>query len=186
MKQKIFISIFLSINFFSFSQKQNINITTIDGIIFNVKKYSSKTEYLKLIFENGSSKELPYNLLGKIEYEDKYKKETKKITEHFVRISNRNGALMELVSEGKCNFYQDFTADGNGGTSTGFYVKKNNEKIATQIGHNSFANFTNYKKITLKYFNDCPNIIENIEKKYNRKKVKILKEIIAFYNNNCL
>ncbi len=38
------------------------------------KKYSSKTEYLKLIFENGSSKELPYNLLGKIEYEDKYKK----------------------------------------------------------------------------------------------------------------
>ena len=183
MKQTALLIIFTISTFFSFSQRQNITVTKKDGTVLNVKSYSNKVKFLKLNFENGKTLELPYNQLNKIEYDYEYKSEIEKVIVEFVRISNRNGSLMEKVVNGKCNLYEGLASYGTGGAVTTYYVKRENELIATKIGSNSFVDLANYKKIALDYFKDCPTVINKIEKKFKRKKAK---ELVEFYNENCL
>lgn len=179
MRQKTLLIIFIFSTFFTFSQIQNITVIKKDGTILNVKNYSSKVKFLKLIFENGKTQELPYDHLDRVEYEYKEKKKTEKIVEQFVRISERNGSMMKRIVSGECNLYENLGYQ----SVTYYYAKKETDRIATKLGSNSFVDTANYRKAALDYFNDCPILIEKIKKKYNRKKVK---ELIEFYNNNCL
>lgn len=179
MRQIVLLIIFIFSTFISFSQKQNIAVTKKDGTVLNVKRYSSKVKYLKLVFENETTQELSYNQLDKIEYEYKERKKVEKITEQFVRMSERNGAMMKTVVSGECNLYENLGYQ----SVTYYYAKKDTDKIATKLGSNSFVDVANYKNVALEYFKDCPSIIKEIKKKFRRKKIK---ELIEFYNNNCL
>ncbi len=61
-----------------------------------------------------------------------------------------------------------------GGTSTIYFIKVKNKLI--RIG-------SKIKKKHIKIFNNCPSLIQKIEKK-ELKKIHVYK-IIAYYNNNC-
>ncbi|APY09537.1 hypothetical protein BWZ20_15045 [Winogradskyella sp. J14-2] len=179
MRQIALLIIFIFSTFISFSQKQNITVTKKDGTVLSVKRYSSKVKYLKLVFENETTQELSYNQLDKIEYEYKDRKKVEKITEQFVRMSERNGSMMKRVVSGECNLYENLGYQ----SVTYYYAKKDTDKVATKLGSNSFMDVANYKKAALEYFKDCPSIIKKIKKKFKRKKIK---ELVEFYNNNCL
>lgn len=174
--------LFIFITALSFSQEKDYIITKKNGTALSVKGYFSKAKYLKLKLKNENTQELPYSQLDKIEYEIKNKRKIEKITKQFIRTSKNKGFLMTRIAEGNCNAYSITEASG-GGSSTTYYVKKNNEQIATRIGSRDLVVVYNYKKIALKYFEDCPKVITKIKKKFKRKKIK---ELVEFYNANCL
>ena len=182
MRTLLILITFIFYSFSSFSQKKGYVITKKDGTTYNVKNYNSKNNYLKLIFNNGNIQKLPYNELEKIVYERKVKrKKIIKITKQFVRISERNGILMNKVVDGKCKVF-NYSNVGNN-ASTFYFVHRENEKFATELGISNYVSFKSYKKSALKYFSDCPKTINKIKKKFNKRKII---ELVEFYNNNCL
>lgn len=188
MKTKIILILFLTASL-SFGQNESITVTKKDGTVLKVKRYSSKAKYLKLVFENKENFKLPYNQLDKVEYEIQNKKETQKITEQYVKTSERNGSMMRLITSGKCNLYKNLSSThyygsvgGSPGAVTSYYAKRENEPIATKLGNNSVINFVGFKSKALEYFQDCPSTVKKIKKKFKRKKTK---ELVEFYNANC-
>lgn len=102
--------------------------------------------------------------------------------EEFVMTSDNRGMLMELIVAGKRNSYTYIGPDGSGHTITDYYVKKKGDHKALQLGSRNFINLINFKQRALDYFADCPAIIENITKKFNRKKTH---QLVQFYNAHC-
>jgi hypothetical protein len=174
------ISTFLSLT--CYGQLKGYKITKKNGTSFYVKNYRSKKTFLKLILNNGKTENLNYSELDNIQYERKVKrKKTVKITKQFVRISERNGMLMERIVNGKCKMYTYSTIGEY--SNTFYYVYRENEKIATELGSINLLPIKNYKKKAIEYFTDCPIVIKKIKKKFRKRKIE---ELVEFYNTNCL
>ncbi len=102
--------------------------------------------------------------------------------------SNR---LLDLVIEGKVSLYRDMLHVDNG-VQLVYYVDKKNEKL-TKIFPVGFMGNGSDKAIS-EYFNDCPAILELLEREAFRKFVKMkkglksqyrLEEIVKYYNQKC-
>jgi hypothetical protein len=182
---KLFLSFVISLlfNFYVFSQKKNCIVTKKDGTQLNIKNYRNKKQFLKLIFDDGTSQNLLYKDLDRIDFEIKSKKnKLVKIVKQFVRISERNGILMELILDGKCKVFSCKKATRFGNyIRTFYYVQRDKENIATELGSDGLAT-ENYKKRALEYFQECPKIINRIKSKFRKKEIK---ELVIYYNNNC-
>lgn len=150
----------------------------------------------------------PYTMLGRdviyfrLNEEDEYDKwrsdAVDKITLHgldwiktyqYINLFGKN-RLCELVCEGAVNLYRvedsgltypvrndPFKTTPNLTSTETYYLKRTDQPKFTKIGKN------NRKKI-LKYLNDCSYVEEYLEgKSYN---VFVLKEVVDFYNYNCI
>jgi len=177
MRLIILFSFFVS---FLYAQKTTYTITKKDNTEFLAKSYSSKTKYLQFTTINNKKIQIPYIELDNIEvdYEKKVKRKIekgKKILK-FIRISNRNGVLMKVLKEGKCNLYaHEFQY-------THYYVLRKEEQIATPIYLKQILS-NNFKKTAMQYFKDCDKVLKKIESKDFTK--KNISEMIDFYNSNC-
>lgn len=180
---KLLIS-FLLFTTLSFGQNTIYTITKKDGTEYKTKNYFTKNKTLKLnLLDSNNSVEIPYNLLNSIKYTSKRRKNKGEIiTLKFVRISKRNGRIMELLNFGKCEVYE-YRDYSNVGISVNFYVLRENENIATWLGSKDLVSVMNFKKRALEYFKDCPTVLKKIKKKFKRKKIP---KLIEFYNKNCL
>lgn len=161
-----------------FAQKTVYTITTIDNIEYKAKSYNSKFKKFKFTTTNGKELEVPYNQLKSIKYSEKRKRKSKPeiITLKFIRISERNGVLMKVLKEGKCDLYvHQFQY-------LHYYVLRSGEKIATPIYLKQIIS-NNFKKTALEYFKDCENVTDKIKKKEFWK--KNIPEMVEYYNNNC-
>tara|TARA_B110000037_G_C16800418_1_gene375289 strand:- start:27 stop:560 length:534 start_codon:yes stop_codon:yes gene_type:complete len=63
------------------------------------------------------------------------------------------------------------------------FVKKKNEKFAYNIGYIYGAGYKGIKKRVRKYFSDCPDLINKVNK--NKIKKKNTLGIVEYYNKNC-
>ncbi len=62
------------------------------------------------------------------------------------------------------------------------YVKRKGENVATHLGSDQL--FTkNFKKAASRFFKDCTSLVQKIENRAYKK--RDIKEIVAFYNNEC-
>lgn len=182
MKTVITILIFAVFSLSCCGQIKGYKITKKNGTSFYVKNYRGKKAFLKLILNNGKTENLDYSKLDNIQYEIKgRKKKIVKVTKEFVRISERNGILMERIVNGKCKAFQ-YSTVGNY-ANTFYFVHRKNEKFATELGSINIIPLKNYKKKAIEYFDDCPLITKKIKSKFRKRKIK---ELVELYNNNCL
>ena len=175
----------LTILFFFFvsllyGQKTTYKITKKDNTEYLAKSYSSKTKYLQFTTINGKEIKMRYTDLDKIEFEYERKLKRKIIKEKkilkFIRFSNRNGVLMKLLKEGKCDLYvHEFQY-------LHYYVLRKGEQIATPIYLKQIIS-NNFKKTALDYFKDCNEVVKKIKTKHFTK--KNISKMVDFYNSNC-
>lgn len=161
-----------------FAQKTIYTITKTDNTEYKAKTYNSKFKKFKFTTTNGQELEIPYNQLESIKYTEKENRKSKSenITLKFIRISERNGVLMKVLKEGKCNLYvHEFEY-------LHYYVLRKNEQIATPIYLKQIIS-NNFKKTALEYFKDCKKVTDKIKKKKFWK--KNIPEMVDYYNNNC-
>lgn len=172
------IILFLLFTSIALGQKKVITVFKTNGKVLKAKRINDLPKNYKVVLLNGDVVNIPYNQIGRVEYFEKRKKQMVLLTDEFVRVSKRNGYMMELIVSGKCKMYE--TPSISGGNS--YYVLREGEKIATLLGANTTFSLGGYKKEALAYFNDCPKAIEKINKKFKRKETK---ELVEFYNANC-
>ncbi len=153
-----------------------------DGTKIEAKSYFTVKNLIRVTKISGDLIKIPYNQFDRIEYEVKSRKSTRKVTEEFVQFSKRHGKMMELIHDGRCKSYTWVGAVGGGNTGTEYYAKMEGDSEAVQIGSKNFIDLNSYKNKALKLFNDCPIVIEKINKKFKRKKVH---DLVQFYNENC-
>lgn len=184
--KKIFYIVFLFLTLPIFSQEREATIIFIDStsmkgfgeiknekIYFRVDLKSEKSEW-----KYDSAKGLIFSGYGfteKYEYikPDKYSKPI----------------VMQVIEEGNVNLYKksSYGLKINTGFNTSrriidydfssaYYVKKNNEANATELTFN-------FKSRSIRYFFDCPAVIEKIKKR--EFKVSTIPEMIYYYNDYC-
>lgn len=161
-----------------FAQETIYTIKTNDNKEYKAKTYNSKFKKFKFNTTNGKEFEISYNQLESIEYTRKINKKSKpeNITLKFIRISERNGVLMRVLKEGKCNLYvHEFQY-------LHYYVLRKDEQIATPIYLKQIIS-NNFKETALEYFKDCKKVTDKIKSKHFGK--KNIPEMIDFYNKNC-
>lgn len=97
--------------------------------------------------------------------------------------------LMELVIEGEVNLYklekdiviynnnrEDNIPNSYTSTVTGYFVKHKNDKTAIDI-------MFGFKKRIVRFFSDCPDIIEMVnDKTFTNNDIEL---IVIYYNKNC-
>lgn len=100
--------------------------------------------------------------------------------------------LLNLVLLGDVALYQieHFDTVGNYGLTYSYkgasyyLVESNNESFATFIGSKSIAvGRKNIKKGLIKYFKDCPDLINKLKNKKFKKRDIV--EVVEYYNENC-
>ncbi|GAB1858688.1 hypothetical protein MHTCC0001_35280 [Flavobacteriaceae bacterium MHTCC 0001] len=161
-----------------FAQKIIYTITKTDNTQYKAETYNTKFKKFKFTTTDGQELEMAYNQLGSIEYfENRYKKlKPENITLKFIRFSERNGVLMKVLKEGKCNLYvHEFQY-------LHYYVLRKDEHIATPIYLKQTIS-NNFKKTALEYFKDCKKVTDKIKKKEFWK--KNIPEMVEYYNSNC-
>lgn len=172
------IILFLLFTSIALGQKKDITVFKTNGKELKAKRINNLPKYYKVVLLNGDVVNVPYSQIDRVERFEKRKKEMVSVTEEFVRVSKRNGYMMELIVSGKCKMYENPSMSGG----NSYYVLREGEKIATLLGANTTFSLGGYKKEALAYFNDCPKAIEKINKKFKRKETK---ELVEFYNANC-
>ncbi len=103
--------------------------------------------------------------------------------------------VLEQVIGGEINLYRISSMNrapfpgGNGGfigeytfSTNSYYILRSSDKKATYLGSNTLFS-KNFKKEGVKFFKDCPKLIEKI--KEETLKLKHIKEIVHFYNQKC-
>lgn len=176
----LLILIALSLSISSFSQEQIYTITKTDGTIIKAKYFSERTKFIKYTTLNDEDFDLPYREFNKVQYtyQKNKKSEIKQVTARFINFSKRNGMVMILLKEGKCSLYMYYTSQGG----AHYCVIRENEQIATAIYLKQIIS-NNFKKTALKYFEDCPKILEKIKsKEFNKKNIQ---DMIDYYNDKC-
>ena len=161
------------------AQEAKYTITTNDGAVYKAKSYNSKVKKFKFTVENGKEKEISYGELKSIKFVRKINRRSKPLDVElrFVRISERNGILMRILKEGRCNLYvHEFNY-------LHYYVLRDGEQIATPIYLKQIIS-NNFKKTALEYFDDCKEVTDRIKKKKFWK--KNIPEMVEYYNNNCV
>ncbi len=174
--------LFLLFSIFSFGQKIVYTITKKDGTEYKAKNFFTRNNFIELKLVSNDNVEIPYQLLDEIKYTVRRGKNKGNIVvSKFVKYSKNRGRMMRLLNYGKCEvfLYRDVSS---GRISMNFYVLRENENYATWLGSKDLVSVMNYKKRALKYFKDCPLVIEKIKKKFKRKKIP---ELVEFYNVNC-
>ncbi|MCB0476047.1 MAG: hypothetical protein KDC69_10240 [Flavobacteriaceae bacterium] len=173
---------FLLFTILTFGQAKIYLITTTNGTEIKAKKYSPEEYFLRVKTLNNEIVKISYDELNKIQYDITEKGEIRTITRKYVLISDDYGELMGLMVSGKCNLYLGTEPFGST-PYINYFVLREGEQFATMIGSKSVISKHNFRKTALEYFKDCPQIIEKIEKDFNRKKIM---ELVEFYNKNCL
>ncbi|MGB0891371.1 MAG: hypothetical protein ACPGUU_03390 [Flavobacteriaceae bacterium] len=74
---------------------------------------------------------------------------------------------------------------GIGGSSTTYYLGKEDSDIIEKITSRESFNFKRFKKIVLKHFKDCKLLVEKTKKKKKYLKKETMFSIVEFYNKNC-
>ncbi len=188
MKNLILI-IFLFISTLSFAQKDIITIYLKNGESFKTEKISEKKNNFKFKDVEGNSQEIEISKVDKIISTGK--KEKNNYTKMYITYSEKKGALMEEIVNGKVNLYK-FTESSFGppmGTmgpsrtvTITYYAKRDNESVATYLQGNNVA-YGSYRKNLQDYFKDCAAVLAMV-KEDNFKRSKI-DEVVEFYNSNC-
>lgn len=185
----LFLFAFFLISINSVAQKASILITLKTGETFQTQKLSEKKDVLKFEDDKGDSQSIN---LSKIEtIVSTGKKEKNNYTKRYIMYSKSKGDLMEEVVNGFAKLYKrtEFKMSGVGAmgaptTSTfiDYYVKKDNEPIATYLQGSNVA-YGSYRKNVKEYFKDCEALLV-LANDDNFKRSKI-NEIVEFYNSNC-
>lgn len=104
--------------------------------------------------------------------------------------NNKNKGIYYYLLEkkGSVNLYSksNMTLTGYGAfENISYYIKRDSESEITILGGGTI--WENFKREASEYFKDCPELVDKIKKskKDFTKKVKDLKNIVAFYNLKC-
>ncbi|WP_047546338.1 hypothetical protein [Psychroserpens sp. Hel_I_66] len=105
-------------------------------------------------------------------------------------LENTDRLVIKLI-DGKVSLYKDFKETNNGKVNL-YFVEKDNEPLAQMYPAKSFAKSSD--KVIKDYFQDCPQLIELLDKEAFRKDVKMkegrnsqlrLEAIVKYYNDKC-
>jgi hypothetical protein len=172
-----------------FSQK-NVTLYFRNGdtlkVISHLNSGNSKIKYR----ENEDSKKITVN----------YKKITKAV-QHYsnfnktfvykIKDGHQTPIILEQILTGKIHLFKmGFTRNSNfgGGMSmssdhTEYYVSIDGSDIVTTFNASGLFIENGFRKKSRTIFNDCPEIIKNINNK--TWKMKDIPQIVLFYNNEC-
>jgi|GEM_PF-3132818 len=177
--QKFFLIVqLLTINL-AFSQTYHVFKT--DGSEIVAKRYNSASKFLKVVTLDKKIVEVPYNELDRIEYDETYRKKTRKVIKEFVLTSDEYGYIMDLIHDGPCKSYT-YIGPSAGHTITLYYAKMKGDRKAVRIGSKNFIDLYSYKNQVQDFFKSCPSLVQKIEEKFKRKKAH---DLVSFYNLNC-
>ena len=189
MKQKLTLSLFL-LFFISIIQAQKDNGTLIfnDGKTLNglikikgneiIFKTSKKSEKVNYNYEKVSAvtfldKKNKTHRFEYIKLDDKNKPQL-----YYVEIND----FLKLYSSVSSSFNMSGGLGNNKSTST-FYIKRENEELATYFVAFGYIPKNSFKNVVFEYFKDCISLVNKFEKKEFKKKHYF--EIIEYYNKNC-
>ncbi len=204
-KLLLLVVFFISISINAQKQKATIilNDRTVKIGLAKIREMSSSVKYRKE--KKGKKEIIKFNDIksitieeydGEITYEIKHKKNDFYIDDDDYVTSEQNSKpiyipyLLEVIIKGKVNLYlkeNTHTNMGANGMMTGtstsytYYVSREDSDIVTVIAYLNTLNIgKSFKKIAMKYFNDCPELVEKIKIKEFKK--RHIKEVIKFYN----
>lgn len=185
MKQLLLLFFFL-FSFCVFSQEKGYTIYTKKGNVLFTKKYTALKDEISFKV-NKKKQNISYIQLEKIVYTGK--KEKHNLTKKYIYYSDRYGTLMEEMVQGTVSLYKrnEMVPTGAGtmgptfSKSITYYVKKEGQKVAINIGINDL--FKNYRKTSKNFFSDCPALVSKlINKEFKKSEIE---EVVIFYNENC-
>jgi len=189
MKYKLALSVFLFLTVFTYAQKKEGTLIFKDGKTINGL---IKTKGSKVLFkQNKQSEIITYthdklsgiqfinkkNKIYKFEYITINPKKEPKL--YYVEIDE----FLKLYSEGNTIFSMQGGGLGSSRKTSTFYLKKENEDVATFYTAFGYIPKDKFKKVVNEYFNDCKPLLEKINTKEFKKKHYF--EIVEYYNNNC-
>ena len=161
--------------FFDFKEIRSISIVEVGKVITYEVKYKTK-------------KTAP--IVNETKKKDDYDDDDDEWEENDVYESVRMPYLFEVVVKGDVSLYTFSTMTGSngmmggGGSITTYYLSKGNDDYVTTIAYFGSLNVgKSFKKKAIKYFSDCPNLVQKIKDKVYKK--RDIKEIVEYYNSNC-
>ena len=147
------------------------SISNQNTILFKREKNDNKTIY-------------NYKTVSKINIKEG---NINKVYEYKVILGEQKVLLLEVLNKGRVILYRVLTfikvpyTERYSSTSN-YYVSKENHDIAINFGSRYFLS-KKYKKIAVKYFEDCPSLVKEIQ--YKKLRRRSVFQIINSYNNEC-
>lgn len=188
--KKIIILLVLFIGISCLAQKQRATLYFKDGS--ELKGYAKITSSQKIKFRKKADERPQFFEHTKI---DRIIFEVDHMEYKYMNILGNSGSprLLEIIKKGDLILYLNTTKSptmytagggyGGGGSITfTYFVAKKGDDIATTIAYRGSIT-SGFKKKAIKYFSDCPILVEKIKTKYFKQKDII--KIVEFYNNNC-
>ncbi len=191
--KKYFLIISVLVSSILNAQKLNGTIYFKDGTIKNGLIKITNNEKIKFKTNKDSEDITTYSSIevDKVEIEFEKNRKEIRVYKDIENLFQYGEKLLTLLVEGKVNLYIDMLHVDNG-VQLVYYVDKKKEKL-TKIYPVGFLGNGSDKAIS-EYFNDCPALIELLEREAFRKFVRMkkglksqyrLEEIVKYYNREC-
>ncbi|MDH3323469.1 MAG: hypothetical protein OEM04_10795 [Flavobacteriaceae bacterium] len=198
MKNTILFTLFLLI-FSDVIAQNTISLTLKDGSVINgIGRFSGIEKILLRKTENSEKEIYDYKTVKKMTMYFDSDGSEENYEYKVIEASGISGdiKLLEIILTGNVNLYRDVTigtstymSNGFGGgfgvtgsSKTTYYISNTGSDIATDLRMgNTYSK--RFKKIAIKYFKSCPDLLEKINNKYFKRNG--IGSVVKYYNENC-